>query len=206
MISFNTGSWLRGTTACRIADLDAAQLIRACIIGRLHIVDVRRSDPGEFRFDPVGYGAPFQAPRAPGAHPIAIYADGTLRDYNSVRLTAAPRLQRLRARLDSVGYHYKRLILPLLDTRRRVSHLAVAIEPGPGDGVPIAPAPSRLLQRLQVGDDIVDLGRLEGALERHPVALHLGLRIGDVLLEVRLGPGDIAGAHRAGIAEILDRG
>jgi hypothetical protein len=132
---FQYWRWLRGATACRIADLDAAQLIRACTIGRLHIVDVRSSDPGEFRFDLVGYGVPFQAPRAPGAHPIAIYADTTLRNDNSVRY-AAP------AWLDSVGYRYRRLILPLLeDTRRRVSHRALAIEPGPGDGAPIAPAP-----------------------------------------------------------------
>jgi hypothetical protein len=39
-----------------------------------------------------------------------------------------------------VAYNYARPILPLLDKRRRVSHLAIAIEQGPGDGARVAPA------------------------------------------------------------------
>jgi hypothetical protein len=47
-------------------------------------------------------------------------------------------LQRIRARLENVGYHYTRLILPFLDKSHRVSHLAVAIEQEPGDGMRLA--------------------------------------------------------------------
>jgi hypothetical protein len=39
-----------------------------------------------------------------------------------------------------VGHHYTRLILPFMDARNRASHLAVAIEQEPGDGVKLAPA------------------------------------------------------------------
>jgi len=47
---FQYWQWLRGATACRLADLDVTQVMRAGIIGRLHVVDVSSSDPGDFRF------------------------------------------------------------------------------------------------------------------------------------------------------------
>jgi hypothetical protein len=135
---FQYWQWLRGATTCGLSDLDVTQVMRAGIIGRLHVVDVRSSDPGDFCFDLTGYAIPLQGPRVMRAHQFAIYADTTLSDYNTVRLTGAPRLQRIRAHLGSVGYHYTRLILPLLDKRRLVSHLAVAIERERGDGLRVA--------------------------------------------------------------------
>jgi hypothetical protein len=135
---FQYWQWLRGATACRLSDLDVTQLMRAGIIGRLHVVDVRSSDPGDFRFELAGDLLPFKAPPGPSTLPVAIYADTTMRDYNTVRLTGGPRLQRIRARLENMGYHYTRLILPFLDKSHRVSHLAVAIEQEPGDGMRLA--------------------------------------------------------------------
>ena len=126
-------------TACRLADLDVTQIMRAGIIGRLHVVDVRSSDPGDFRFELAGDVVPFKPPPGPSTLPVAIYADATVRDYNTVRLTGAPRLQRICGRLEGVCYHYTRLILPFLDKNRRVSHLVVAINREPGDGMRLAP-------------------------------------------------------------------
>jgi hypothetical protein len=136
---FQYWQWLRGATACRLADLDVTQIMRAGIIGRLHVVDVRSSDPGDFRFELAGDVVPFKPPPGPSTLPVAIYADATVRDYNTVRLTGAPRLQRICGRLEGVCYHYTRLILPFLDKNRRVSHLVVAINREPGDGMRLAP-------------------------------------------------------------------
>ena len=131
--------WLRSSTPCRFRDIDPTHFLRARIIGRLHVVDVRSSDPNNFRYELLGYAVPWKASPLPREMPVPIYAETTLRDYNTVRLTGAPRLQRVRARLDGTRYHYTRLILPLLDRRSRVSHLAVAIEREPGDGTRLAP-------------------------------------------------------------------
>jgi hypothetical protein len=136
---FQYWQWLRGATPCRLSDLDVTQIIRAGIIGRLHVVDVRSSDPGDFRYELAGDVMPFKAPPGPSTLPVAIYAETTTRDYNTVRLTGGPRLQRVRGRLEGVCYHYTRLILPFLDKNRRVSHLAVAVEQEPGDGMRLAP-------------------------------------------------------------------
>jgi len=136
---FQYWQWLSSATDRRLTDLDVVQLMRTRIIGRLHLVDVGSSDPADFRFDLVGEAIPLKLPARPSTLPVAIYADATMRDYNTVRLTDAPRLQRIRGRMEGTGYHYIRLILPLLDKRRRVSHLAVAIERGPGDGMSLAP-------------------------------------------------------------------
>jgi hypothetical protein len=135
---FQYWQWLRGATACRLADLDVAQIMRAGIIGRLHVVDVRSSDPGDFRFDLMGNVVPYNPPSAPSKLRVAIYADATVRDYNTVRLTGVPRLHRIRGHLDGFHYHYTRLILPFLDKKHRVSHLAVAIERERGDGLRLA--------------------------------------------------------------------
>jgi hypothetical protein len=116
--------------------------MRARMIGRLHVVDVASSDPGDFRYDLAGDVLPLKAPPGPSTLPVAIYADATMRDYNTVRLTGVPRVQRIRAHLEGVCYHYTRLILPFLGETRRVSHLVVAIEQVPGDGMRLAPASS----------------------------------------------------------------
>jgi hypothetical protein len=128
---------LRAETECRFPNIDPVHLMRAGVIGRLHVVDVTSSDPEEFRFELFGYAIPMERPERPIAHPIAIYAERTLCDYNTVRMTAAPRLHRLRCRLHNVTHHYTRLILPFLSTQGRVERLLVAIRQEPGDGTEI---------------------------------------------------------------------
>lgn len=128
---------LRAETECRFANIDPVHLMRAGVIGKMHIVDVSTSDPGDFSFDLFGYAVPMGAPARPGTLPVPIYADVTIRDYNTVRLTGTPRLQRVRARLDGTAYHYTRLILPFLQTKGGVGRLLVAIRQEPGDGVKV---------------------------------------------------------------------
>ena len=129
---------LRAAGACRFSNIDTVQLARSGIIGKLHIVDVRSSDPQDFRFELFGYdvsiGRYYESPRA---HPVGIWADGLMRDYNTVRLTAAPRLHRIRCRLGDTSHHYTRLILPFLDKRGRVTRLLVAIREEAGDNIKV---------------------------------------------------------------------
>jgi hypothetical protein len=124
-------------TGCQFSDIDTVHLVRAGIIGKLHIIDVTDSDPGEFRFQLFGYAVPLGRYDKPRAHPVKIYGDSVLRDYNTVRLTGLPRLQRIRGRLRDVSHHYTRLILPFLDAHGRVTHLAVAIRQEPGDATKV---------------------------------------------------------------------
>lgn len=128
---------LRSDTGCQFSDIDTVHLVRAGIIGKLHIIDVTDSDPGEFRFQLFGYAVPLRRYEKPRAHPVKIYGDSVLRDYNTVRLTGVPRLQRIRGRLRDVSHHYTRLILPFLDAHGRVTHLAVAIRQEPGDATKV---------------------------------------------------------------------
>jgi hypothetical protein len=130
---------LRAETECGISNIDPVHLIRAGVIGGLHLVDVSSSDPEDFRFDLFGYAVPIKPPEKPRAHPIAIYADRTLDDYNTVRVTASPCLHRVRCRLGDVYHHYTRLILPLRHSRGRVGHLLVAIRLEPGEGLRVEP-------------------------------------------------------------------
>ena len=125
--------WLRGMTGCQLSNIDTMHLIRAGIIGKLHIVDVKSADPEDFRFELFGYIVPLGAHEKPRQFPYAVYTDSVLRDYNTARLTAAPRLQHVRTQLDSAYYNYRRLILPLFNKRRRVSRLLVAVEMEPGN-------------------------------------------------------------------------
>ncbi|HZB92972.1 MAG TPA: hypothetical protein VE397_16105 [Stellaceae bacterium] len=131
---------LRAAGACRFSNIDTVQLARAGIIGKLHIVDVRSSDPRDFRFELFGYdvsiGRYYESPRA---HPVGIWSDRLMRDYNTARLTGAPRLHRVRCRLGDTGHHFTRLILPFLDKRGRVTRLLVAIRQEPGDNVKVQP-------------------------------------------------------------------
>jgi hypothetical protein len=130
---------LRATTSCEFSDLEITHLVRADIIGKLHIVDVSSADPDEFRFELYGYSIPLRRMEKPRAHPVRIWADSTLRDYNTTRMTAIPRLQRVRALVQGVIFHYTRLILPFFDEHDRVVRLAVAIQSEPGDGVVVSP-------------------------------------------------------------------
>ncbi len=132
--------WLRSSTHCQFANVDTAHLMRSGIIGKLHLVDVSSSDPRDFTFELAAYAIPVPWPhhRKLGHFPIAIYGAATMHDYNTVRLTAAPRLQRMRAHLGGTVAHYTRLILPFFDDGGRVSRLAVAIHRERGDGAKVA--------------------------------------------------------------------
>lgn len=125
---------LRSETGCQFSNIDTVHLVRAGIIGKLHIIDVADNDPGEFRFELSGYAVPLSRYEKPRAFPIGIYADTTLRDYNTVRLTGVPALHRIRCRLGDTSHHYTRLILPFLDDSGSVIRLLVAIRQEPGNG------------------------------------------------------------------------
>jgi hypothetical protein len=126
--------WLRSQTPCRLSNLDTMHLMRAGVVGNLHIINVESGDPDDFRFELAGYRIPMEHYEKPRQFGCAIYADSVLRDYNTVRLTEAPRLQRVRTQLGSTYHVYRRLILPLFDKRRRVSRLLISIQIEPGDG------------------------------------------------------------------------
>jgi hypothetical protein len=126
--------WLRSMTACQLSNIDTAHLMRAGIIGALHVINVESSDPDDFRFELTGFRVPLERHEKPRQFGYAVYADSVLQDYNTARLTAAPRLQHVRTQLGSTYYNYTRLILPLFDKRRRVSRLLVGVEIDPGNG------------------------------------------------------------------------
>lgn len=128
---------LRAGTECRFSNIDTVHLTRAGIIGKLHVVDVSAGNPEEFRFELFGYALPLNRFEKLRALPVSIYADATMRDYNTVRLTAAPRLHRIRCRLGDTDHHYTRLILPFLDERGSVNRLLVAIREEAGNGVKV---------------------------------------------------------------------
>ena len=126
---------LRAAGSLQFASIDTVHLARAGVIGKLHIVDVTSGDPGDFRFELSGYALPLGRFEKPRALPTPIYAEAAMRDYNTARLTAVPRLHRMRSRLNGTSYHYTRLILPFLDARGRTNRLVVAVRQEPGDGV-----------------------------------------------------------------------
>jgi hypothetical protein len=128
---------LRGAGALQFSNIDTVHLARAGVIGKMHVVDVGSSDPNDFRFDLVGYALPLGQFEKPRALPVSIYAESTMLDYNTVRLTAVPQLRRLRCRLGDSIHHYTRLILPFLDERDRVVRLCVAIRQERGGSIKI---------------------------------------------------------------------
>jgi hypothetical protein len=136
------GYWrsLSATTSCMLANVDVLHLIRARIIGKLHIVNVASSDPAQFTYELFGYAVPVENPGKPAAIAVAIWREKILRDYNTARLIGTPSLERIRAHLHGKNYHYTRLILPFFDRRRRTSHLAIAIRREAGDGCPVGVA------------------------------------------------------------------
>ena len=128
---------LRVSTDCTFSNIDIVQLMRAEIVGKLHVVNVGNSDPEEFRFELFGYAVPLDRCETVRALPVTIYAESTMQDYNAVRLAAAPRLDRVRSCIDGVNYHYTRLILPFVDRSHRVDRLLVGIRQEPGDGIKV---------------------------------------------------------------------
>jgi hypothetical protein len=130
------GYWrgLTATTPCALSNIDALHLIRARIIGKLHIVNVDNPDPAQFSYELFGYGVPIEVLAKPAAISVAIWREKILRDYNTARLSGRPFVERIRAHLQGSNYHYTRLILPFFDRRQRVSHLAIAIRREVGDG------------------------------------------------------------------------
>jgi len=70
---FGYGRWLRGATEGRVKDVDVAHVMRAGLIGRLHIVDVGSADPEDFVFDLAGNALPLLEFKKPCVHPVRIY-------------------------------------------------------------------------------------------------------------------------------------
>jgi len=130
-------SELRSAGALRFSSIDTVHLARAGVIGSMHVVDVSSSDPNEFHFDLFGYAVPIGRLERLRALPVQIYADTTMRDYNTARLTGVPQLHRLHCRIAETMHHYTRLILPFLDDRDRVSRLCVAIRQEPGNSLKV---------------------------------------------------------------------
>jgi hypothetical protein len=128
---------LRRGGALQFSNIDTVHLARAGVIGKMHVVDVGSSDPNDFRFDLVGYALPLGQFEKPRALPVSIYAESTMLDYNTVRLTAVPQLRRLRCRLGDSIHHYTRLILPFLDECDRVVRLCVAIRQERGGSIKV---------------------------------------------------------------------
>jgi hypothetical protein len=126
---------LRSASTCRFENIDTVHLDRAGIIGKMHVVDVNSSDPGDFRYELFGYAVPVGQYETPRAHPVGIWSASLLADYNTVRITAVPRLHRVRARLNNTYFHYTRLILPFLNAVSRVNRLAIMIRQEAGDGL-----------------------------------------------------------------------
>jgi hypothetical protein len=131
--------WLRNVTPCQLSNVDTVHLMRAGIVGALHVIDVESSDPEDFRFELAGYRITLERCENPRHLSYAIYGDSVLRDYNTVRLTAVPKLQGVRSQLGAMHYNYTRLILPLFDARRRVSRLPIAVRREPGDATILKP-------------------------------------------------------------------
>src|ERR1700730_8025086 len=79
-----------------------------------------------------------------------------------------------------------------------------------GFSMAIAPPPTRPSARLFVvleeSDDVVDVLGIAQAPEWHVVALHLGLRVLDVIAQIGLVPGEVGARHRIRVAEIIERG
>jgi hypothetical protein len=128
---------LRAAGALCFSNIDTVHLARAGVIGSLHIVDVASGDPNDFHFDLFGYAVPLDRLERPRALPVQIYADTTLRDYNTVRLTGVPQLHRIHCRLGDTMHHYTRLILPFLDESDRVTRLCVAIRQERGNSLKV---------------------------------------------------------------------
>jgi hypothetical protein len=129
--------WLRSMTECQLSNIDTMHLMRAGIVGALHVINVESNDPDDFRFELAGFRIPLERHEKPRHFGYPLYVDSVLRDYNTTRLTAAPRLQHVRTQLDSAYHNYRRLILPLFDKRRRVCRLLVAVESEPGNDITV---------------------------------------------------------------------
>lgn len=138
---------LRGAGVCQFSNIDTVLLQRADLIGRLHVIDVSRGDPQDFRFELFGHlvSRSIGCYESPRAHPVRIWADCLMQDYDAARLAAKPRLHRMRCHVGDLNFHYTRLILPFHDKRGRVSRLLVAIRGEPGDLTPLRA--SKLAQR-----------------------------------------------------------
>src|SRR6516225_8506216 len=131
---------LRAASAWEFANIDTVHLERAGIIGRLHVVDVSSNDPADFHYELFGHAVPVPRCDVPRAASIGIWADSLLRDYNTARLLAVPRLHRIRCSLAGIRYHYTRLMLPFQNAQGSVHRLAIAIRQELGDGIKVNPS------------------------------------------------------------------
>ena len=103
-----------------------------------------------------------------------------------------------------------------------VSHPWPSLHPresgGPGEGVntavldcrirgndegTLAPEPSRLLQRFEIGDDVITLGLILDAREDHLGPRDGRPRVGEIFVESRLVPGMVELFHGLGVIEVL---
>src|SRR2546430_17692470 len=64
---------------------------------------------------------------------------------------------------------------------------------------------SRLLEDLQIGDDVLDVCGIGNAAIGHAVALHLCLRVLDIGTQIIFVPNEIRPFHRVRVAKILKR-
>jgi hypothetical protein len=66
-------------TRCELSNVDTVHLMRAGIIGDLHIVDIESADPDDLRFELTGYHVPLNSDKKPPHFHLAICADSVLR-------------------------------------------------------------------------------------------------------------------------------
>src|SRR5262249_58637227 len=63
----------------------------------------------------------------------------------------------------------------------------------------------RLVEDLQIGDDVVDILGIGHSAVGHAVALHLRLRVLDIGAQIVVVPNKVRAPHRIRVAEILKR-
>ena len=115
-------------------DIDPLDLRKA--LGRIHIVETAGRTPLEFRYRLWGSDVSYERGRdftdtTVGEAEPAIYRDAVAADYFTAVSTGAPAYQEVEAQLDFLTYRYGRLLLPLSDDGRTVSHLLVCIHERP---------------------------------------------------------------------------
>ncbi|HUA52784.1 MAG TPA: PAS domain-containing protein [Candidatus Sulfotelmatobacter sp.] len=102
------------------------------LMGYAHVVDVSADDPNEFTFRIFGSnvtldsGKNFAGTKV-GDYPVPQYRDAVANDYLTVKMTAWPRLQRVRASINFSRRSYQRLILPFSGSDGKTERLLVAV-------------------------------------------------------------------------------
>jgi len=102
------------------------------LLGYAHVVDVSADDPLEFTFRLFGTSVTLDDSRnyagtKVGDYPVAPYREAVAKDYLTVKITAWPRLQRVRASVNYSRRSYQRLILPFSGGDSKPDRLLVAV-------------------------------------------------------------------------------